>query len=161
MKCAAIRGHRAESGATLVEFAIACILFMTLVLGVAEFSLAIYSYHFVSYSAQRAARYAIVRGSRWKSGCATADSFECDASAADVQEYVRGLAPPLINPKAITVSTTWPGTTPSGSSTNCTPTNKSGCVVDINVSYPFNISIPLVPSKTLQFSARSEMVIQE
>lgn len=161
LKAAALRVHRQESGATLVEFAISLILFMTLILGIVEFSLAMYSYHFVSYSAQQAARYAIVRGSRWKSACPSADSYDCDASAANIQDYVRGLASPGIDPNSITVTTSWPGTTPSGSATGCTPANKGGCVVTINVSYPFNISIPFVPAKTLQFSANSEMVIQE
>lgn len=161
LKPAAVRLHRDESGATLVEFAISLILFMVLILGVVEFSVAIYSYHFVSYSAQQAARYAIVRGSRWKTACASANSYDCDASAADIQDYVRGIAAPLINPNAITVSTSWPGTTPSGSTTGCTPANKGGCVVDIKVTYPFSFSVPLVPSKALQFSANSQMVIQE
>lgn len=161
LKRAAIRVQRDESGATLVEFAISLILFMMLILGIAEFSVALYSYHFVSYSAQQAARYAIVRGSRWQTACASADSYDCDASAANIQDYVRGIAAPLINPNAITVSTTWPGTTPSGSTTGCTPANKGGCVVDIRVTYPFSFSIPLVPAGTLQFSANSEMVIQE
>lgn len=161
LKTAAIKVHREESGSSLVEFAISCLLFLVLVFGIAEFSLAIYSYHFVSYSAQQAARYAIVRGSRWSSTCASANSYDCSATATNVQDYVRGLSAPLINPNEITVKTTWPGTTPSGSSTGCTPSNKGGCVVDIQVSYPFNIQIPLVPSKTLQFSSSAEMVIQE
>lgn len=161
LKPAAIRVHRDESGAALVEFAISCILFISLILGIAEFSLAIYSYHFVSYSAQQAARYAIVRGSRWKSACPSAGSFNCDASAANVQDYVRSLASPGIDPNSISVSTTWPGTTPSGVASSCTPANKGGCFVNINVTYPFNLSIPFVPAQVLQFSASSQMVIQQ
>lgn len=155
------RVHREESGAALIEFAISLVLFLMLILGVAQFSLAVYCYHFVSFTAQKAARYAIVRGSHWESACASANSFNCDATAANVQDYVRGLTTPLINPNSITVSTTWPGTTPSGSTTGCTPANKGGCIVNVNVRYPFNIHIPLVPSRTLQFSASSQMVIQQ
>jgi Flp pilus assembly protein TadG len=160
-KAAAARFHRQESGATMVEFAVSLILFMSLFLAVIEFSLAIYSYDFVSYGAQQAARYAIVRGSRWKTACASTNSYDCVASAGNIQDYVRGLASPGIVANSINVTTNWPGTTPTGSTTGCSPANANGCVVNINVTYPFNLAIPFAASKTLQFSASSQMVIED
>jgi Flp pilus assembly protein TadG len=160
-KALSITALREETGATLVEFAISLLLFLILVLGIAEFSFAIYSYHFVSYGAQQAARYAIVRGSHWNTACSSTVNYSCDASSTSIQDYVRSLASPGINPNSISVTTTWPGTTPSGSTTSCTPTNKAGCVVKITVSYPFNFSLPLVNPGVLQFSSSSQMVIQQ
>jgi Flp pilus assembly protein TadG len=144
-----------------VEFAISIVLFMMLIVGIAWFAIAMYTYHYVSYSAQQAARYAVVRGAHWKSNCTSGSEFACTATNTSVQDYLRGIAPPLINPSLITVTTTWPGTTPSGSTTGCSPANKSGCLVEVTVSYPFSMHVPLAPSTTLQLSANSEMVIQQ
>lgn len=150
-----------EHGQALIEFAISCVLFLTLIAGTAGFAFAMYAYHFVSYSAQQAARYAIVHGGDWSSTCAAATSYGCNATSADVQEYIRSIAPLGIVANQITVTTTWPGTAPSGSSANCSPANMSGCIVNVTISYPFGMNFPLVPATTLQLSAKSEMVIQQ
>lgn len=160
-KSVLIRASREESGASLVELSISLLLFVGLILSIAEFSFAIYSYHFVSYGAQQAARYAIVRGSHWTTACSSTVNYDCTASATNVQDYVRSIASPGITPSSISVTTTWPGVTPSGSTTNCSPANRSGCVVQITVSYPFNLEIPFVPAKSLQFSSSAQMVIQQ
>lgn len=153
--------QRREQGATLLEFAVSIVLFVMLFLAIAEFSLAMYTYHFVSYSAQEAARYAIVHGGGWSSACTAGDQYNCSATASTVQDYTRGLASAGIDPNQITVTTTWPGKTPAGTSTGCSHANNSGCVVDVTVSYPFNMSFSLIPASSLDFTASSEMVIQE
>ena len=137
---------------------------MTLIVGMAEFALAMYAYHFVSYSAQQAGRYAIVRGAHWNSTpCSNTDVYEynCEASSTNVQNYVRAIAPPGINPGAITVTTTWPGTGPGGSKTGCSTKNSAGCMVQITVQYPFAMNLPLIPHRLLNFSASSHLIIQE
>lgn len=162
LHAALIRFRREERGASLVEFAVSIVLFMTLIVGIAWFAMAMYAYHYVSYSAQQAARYAIVRGADWgTTTCAAANSYACNATAANVQSYIRSVAPAGINPNDVTVTTTWPGTTPSGSATGCSPANKSGCLVNVTISYPFAMYIPLVPTTSLQFSASAQMVVQE
>ena len=52
-----------ERGSGLVEYAVVFLLLMTLVLGMVDFSRAIYAYHFISNQARDASRYASVRGS--------------------------------------------------------------------------------------------------
>lgn len=151
-----------EAGATLAEFAITCIVLLTALVAVAEFCIALYTYEFVSYSAQQAGQYAIVRGAHWRSSaCATRSSYGCNATAADIQNYVKGLAPPGVNPDSITVNASWPGKKLSGSTTGCSVPNSDGCLVKISVSYPFSMHIPLLPALTVRFAAHSDMVIQQ
>ena len=48
-------------------------VFMSMLLGIADFSRALYAYHFVSHAAREAARYAMVRGcSTISTNCPTA-----------------------------------------------------------------------------------------
>src|ERR1019366_8478508 len=54
---------RGECGSSLVEYAVVFSLLITMLLGIADFSRALYSFHFVSNAAREATRYAAVRGS--------------------------------------------------------------------------------------------------
>lgn len=133
-----------DAGSTLVEFAFSIILLMTLLLGIAEFSQALYTYHFVSNAAREASRYAMVRG-------ADCDSWAsaCPATAADIQSYVRNITPEGINPNAVTVTTSW------------TPNNSPGNLVKVNVQYNFTFDLPLLPSETIHMASDSQMVISQ
>ena len=79
-----------ERGSTLVEFALVFILFMTVLLGIAGFGHALYTYHFVSNVAREATRWAAVNGST----CATDSSCTAPATSSDIDAYVKSLAPP-------------------------------------------------------------------
>src|SRR5271166_1056812 len=111
-----------EQGASLIEDALALGILMTLMFGVIQVSLALYSYHSVSEAAREGTRYAIVRGSSC-SGFTSA----CPAAASDVQTYIRGNGFAGLTSTSITVTTTWP--------TN----NNPGSVVSVTVSYPFSL----------------------
>ncbi|MDE3202449.1 MAG: pilus assembly protein [Acidobacteriota bacterium] len=157
-----------DAGAQLVEFAISIVVLIMLMFGVFAFCLAMYSYHFVSYVAQEGARFAMVRGSDWKTSCATSAPpnftvpYSCKAASVDVQNYVRSLAMPGINPSNISVTTTWPGTTPSCTSncSVCSTVASSGCYVKVQVSYPFLFNVPFARQSTYNFTGTSEKVIQ-
>ncbi len=160
---------RGERGSELVEFAWAFTIFIMLLFGVIGFGMAMYSYHFVSYAAQEGARYAMVRGGHWSSQCATSAppgfklGFGCVATPADVQNYVKSLAPPGIVPANITINTTssfmWPGTCP-GSTCSCSPANSQGCYVKVQVTYLFGFELPYLSLGGLHFTGTSEKVIQ-
>lgn len=137
-------GAGSDNGSTLLEFALVSIILMTILLGVMEFSRTFYSYHFVSNAAGEATRYAIVRGADCNSWASA-----CPASAADVQNYVRSIAPQGINPNAITVTTTW------------VPDNKPGSLVKVNVQYRFSFDLPLLPAGAINMAGDSEMVISQ
>ena len=144
-----------DEGSSIVETALSAMILFSLVFGIMEISMALYAYHFTAEAAREGTRYAIVRGS----SC-SGSSSGCPAKASDVQSYVGGLAFPGINPAAITVMTTWPTMGPS-----CTPSsnpcNNPGNIVMVTVDYQFPLSIPFVPSSTLNMTSTSEMVISQ
>lgn len=143
-----------ERGSTLVEFALVFILFMTVLLGIAGFGHALYTYHFVSNVAREATRWAAVNGST----CATDSSCTAPATSSDIDAYVKSLAPPGITPANITTTVTYP-TVASGPTICATTNNAPGCTVEVQVSYPFTFIFPLLPTNPLTMSSSSEMVI--
>ena len=151
-----------ERGDSLVEFGISISVLLMSVFGVIDCARAIYTYHFVSYAAQEGARYAMVRGEDWSSSCASATSYGCIASASNVSTYVQSLTPLGITASKVTVTTTWPQTTATGSSTGCNTAatqNAKGCLVKVNVSYSFKFMLPYLPTGSLAMASTSDEVI--
>ena len=140
---------------------------LTVLFGIMDFSRFLYTYHFVSEVAREGTRYAVVRGSTFGStACASPSTFACNATAANVQSYVQSLAPPGVASGSLTVTTTWPGTAPTGAATACTTTNGNnspGCLVQVVVSYPFKFMFPFMPksSSTWTVSSTSVMTISQ
>jgi len=133
-----------EAGAAMAEFALIAPLLLTLLLGVVGLGWALYTYNFVAEAASEAARYAIVRGadcSSWGSAC--------PASASDIQDYVRSLAPAAIDASAITATTSW------------TPDNTPGSAVKVTVKYDFTLSVPFIPDAVLPMQSAAQMVISQ
>jgi Flp pilus assembly protein TadG len=150
------RTLRVETGASIVEFAVASIILFTLVFGVMAICLALYSYNVVSEAAREATRYAIVRGS-------ACNSFpDCKVTSDQLQTYVRGLGFPGINPSTstLTAAATWP-TTGVNCTPSVTPCNNPGNQVKVIVTYTFPLVIPFVPSRTLTMSSTSQMTISQ
>ena len=139
-----------QRGDVLVEFAIVSTVTLMLILGIVDFARALYTYHLVSNGARAGSRYAMVRGST----CTVAG---CPATTDSVQNYVRGLAP-AIDPTQLTVSTTWiAGNGPCDGS----PYQSPGCTVSVQVTYPFNFIVPLLPNFTMSMSSTSQMIIAQ
>lgn len=161
-----IRLLQEDSGSELVEFAIAVPILLAFLFGIMDFSRAMYCYHYVTYAAQDAARYAMLRGSDGgATSCSASTVYNCVTNNSDVQSYVKSQALPLINPKNLTVNATWPGTTPACSSSSgcaaCSPTNSPGCLVQVQVTYNFSFMLPFLPqSAGLNLTGKSEQVIQ-
>lgn len=152
-----------QAGTSMVEFSIAFALLLLCVLGIMECAMALYAKHFVTDAAKEATRYAIVRGSSWGStACSPYSSFSCAASSANVTSFVRSLAPPGINASSVNVTTTWPGTDPTGETCDSTNgANSPTCVVEVNVQYTFNFLLPFVPWTAFNQSGVSTEVIME
>lgn len=151
-----------EQGSALVEYAIVLTVLLTFLFGIMDFSRFLYTYHFVAEVAREGSRYAIVRGSTFSGTSCTTTSFACDATNTDVQNYVRGLAPPGITASSVGVNATWTGTAPSGSSGTCSNSNGNngpGCQVQVVVSYPFKFIFPFLPKSSWTVSSTSVMVI--
>lgn len=142
----------AQRGATLVEFAVSSLVMLMVMFGILECSLLLYTYHTVSNAARQASRWAMVRGS----DCIAST---CPADANAVKSYVLTQVP-LLDTSQVNVTTTW------ASSSDCTVTSSSGpagpgCIVAVQVSYPFQLHLPLIPISALTLSSTSQMVMSE
>jgi Flp pilus assembly protein TadG len=162
-----------DSGAQLVEFSMAALTLISLLFGTFNWMFGMYAYHFTTYAAQQATRFAMVRGHTWSKNTTTSCStsappnftlpYDCTASSTDIQNYVQSLVTPGINYGNVSVNTTssyvWPGQNPDGTTTGCTTNaNSQGCMVKVTVSYTFNL-LPFAKGAALPISATSEKVI--
>jgi hypothetical protein len=130
-----------------------------LLIGIIELALAGYTYHYVSEAAREATRYAIVRGS------SCAGMPDCNASAAQISTYVKGLGYGGIDPNKMTVTTTWWSPSviaPSPVWTQCAGVcNAPGNMVQVGVTYAFPLTIPFWKSATVNLSSTSQMLISQ
>ena len=135
---------KGECGSGLVEYALIVILFMTMLLGIADFSRALYAYHFVSSQAREATRYAIVRG------CAPTTP-ECPSQALplDIRNFVKNVPLGIDASKVTVPDPIW------------TPDHKRGSVVSVEVDYAFNFIFPFVSTATLNMKSTSQMVVSQ
>jgi Flp pilus assembly protein TadG len=149
-----LRKLKGEDGNNLIEYAIVFMFFMSMVLGIVDFSRALYTYHFLSNAAREATRWAAVRGTT----CVNDGSCAAPASKTDIQAYVRNITPPGVNPNPPDLTTTpsWSGTDPVCQ--NDTP-SPPGCTVEVEVSYKFKFVVPFIRTTPLTLSSSSEMII--
>ncbi len=151
------RAAGGDEGSALVEFSIGLLVLMVLIFSVADFGRMLYSYQFVSSAARQATRWASVRGS----SCTTFTTA-CPASATDIQNYVRGLAPGGINTPEITVTSRCgtPGNPPPTGS--CTaPNNDPGKAVNVKVQYSFSFVFGFVRTASITLNSSSQLVISQ
>jgi Flp pilus assembly protein TadG len=163
---------KSDSGGTLVEFALSASLVIAMLFAVIEFSFALYSYHFVNEVARNLSRYAMVRGS---SSLATMPNHGFTDSGATLTQYARSTFQyPGVNVGQLTVTTTWftpiytynsanqrnelTGWTQCASGAGC---NAPGDAILVTATYPFLLSIPFYPNRTLNVVANSRMVISQ
>jgi Flp pilus assembly protein TadG len=151
------RSARGEGGSAILETAMSMMILLTFLFGVMEVSFALYAYHFISEAAREGTRYAIVRGTTC-SGFVSA----CPASTSDIQDYVKNLGFPGINPADMTVTPVWSAYT---AGTTCpaspSPCNSPGNLITVTVQYNFHLNVPFVPPKTYAMSSTAAMVIQQ
>lgn len=162
MKIFRLKKYREEKGSALVETALSATILLGLILGSMEMFMALYSYHYVSYAAREASRWAMVRGSE----CGTYSSTmpNCGAQGSDIQTYVQGLNYPGINSNNITVTANWAtpsASTPTSWTTCATQCNAPGDTVVVDVTYAFPLNLPFFNNTTLNMSSTSSMVITD
>lgn len=147
--------RRGEAGSAAVEMALSMFILLSVLIGVFELCLALYSYHYVSEAAREGSRYAIVHGST-----CTVSGISCTVTAAQIQTYVQNLGYPGINPSNMVVTTTW-SAYPAGGSCVAVGCNGPGDLVTVSAQYSFNLSIPFVSSSALNLTSTSSMVISQ
>jgi Flp pilus assembly protein TadG len=130
-----LRFRRRQEGQSLIEFALASILFFTLLFGIIQFGLAIWQYNAMSNLAQEGARWASVRGS----------SSSVPATAAQLQAFVQSRA------TGFTVTVT------------ATPANPSaaapGTTIAVSVSSTFNMATALIPRASMNLESTARMIV--
>jgi Flp pilus assembly protein TadG len=158
-------GHfgKEESGSILVDFAVSISVVMMVTFGVLDCSRAVYIDHFLATAARSATRYAMVRGSSFSgAACSTPSTSNCTAIAVDVTNYVKSILDTGVGTTALTVSTTWPGTTPTGVACDTTDGNDSpGCVVSVQINYAFGVVLPFMPANTFVLTSSSAVAIAQ
>jgi Flp pilus assembly protein TadG len=156
---------KGAEGNNLVEYALVFMIFISLLLGIVDFSRALYTYHFLSDVARDATRWAAVNGATCgaQSPSNPAGDDSCNgvggmnngpATSEDIQTYVTNITPPGIDPTKLTTTPSWPGT-----GAVCTLPNNPGCPVQVQVSYPFNFVVPFISTAPLTLTSSSEMTI--
>lgn len=123
----------------MAEFALVLTPCLTLFFGIINFSLALYCYDFVCYSAQQAVRYATVHGS----------TATTPATASSMTTYVNALVVGVLKTSALTTTTTW------------SPNNTPGGVVTVVVTYNYPPLTSLVSSITIPLTRTASMVITQ
>lgn len=127
-----------QRGSTLIESTLVLLSFAVLLGGIMEVGFTGMVSNSVSFAAQRAARYASVRGSA--SGHA--------ATAANIQAIAQQYASPLSS-SGLTVTVTW------------TPNNNPGSTVQVQVSYAITPTIlPLDGSAFTLTGTSSQLIAQ-
>lgn len=135
-----------EHGATLIEFALASLLFFMTVFGTIEFGRGVWQYNMMSDLAQEGARWAAVHGAANSSACSTSTQAACRASAAQIQSYVQSRSP-----GGFAVSVT---TTPAPSSASI------GSIIMVTVSSSFTPVVGIIPHSTLTLTGTAKMIVQ-
>jgi Flp pilus assembly protein TadG len=168
------RALRDEEGSEIAEVWMSFLMMMCLIFCVIEACWAVYSFHYLGNAAHEAARYAIVRGSSWGSSCDGSGSAGsgygssmCTASTTDIANYVANRQFPGIALTASDVCVEYYSSIPSSASQNCvtstgsTLANAPGDVVQVTITYPFTLTMPLLPSYTWHLMSTSQMVIAQ
>jgi hypothetical protein len=133
-----------DRGSSLIEFSATLGLLMTFVFVLTQISMALYTYGMISECAREATRWASVRGTQ----CLTSGSASCTATTTTVSNYAKGLGFPNIGGSAIVPTTTYPD-----------GDEAPGHRVKVTITYPYSVSLPLVPHKTISLQVSSEMYI--
>jgi len=126
---------RDDRGQTLIEFALASVMFFMLVFGTIEFGRAVWQYNMMSDLAQQGARWAAVHGS----------TSATPATAGQLQTYVQSRSPGF----AVTVT--------------ATPVNPSaappGSIIVVQVNSSFSPVTTLIPATTMTLSSTARMTV--
>ncbi|MBC5811545.1 MAG: pilus assembly protein [Candidatus Eremiobacteraeota bacterium] len=141
--------RQGQRGSVLVEFALVIPVAILLLFGIIEMANAVFAYDLVTNAARLGARYAIVRGS----DCSVSG---CPATSASIQTYVQGLSSG-VNTASLTVTTTWS----ANGTCKTAPYQAAGCLVTVNVSYPYSLIMHPIVKSGWTMTSTSKMIISQ
>ena len=149
-----------EQGQTIIEAAFAFLLLLLVVFCIIEGGWLLYTYHYMSYAARQGSRYAMVRGAACDGSGGMPNCPLSVPDAGQVQSYVRTKTFMGIDPSQVNVTVTW-GPSPSETSCPTASCNNPGDEVTVNVTYAFNMILPLPGLSTFNLHSISERVISQ
>jgi len=154
---------REEEGASIVETGLVIMVFLAMLIGAFQATMALYTVNFVAEAAREGSRYAMVRGS---TSCTNTPSLtNCNATSDQVQTWVRGRGYPGIKSSKLTVTTSWStaSSTYPRTWTTCTSgtCNAPGNQVKVVATYAYSAPIPFAPRLSINLTSTSRMVISQ
>jgi Flp pilus assembly protein TadG len=156
------RSLGSEEGASMVEMGFAFLLLLPILFGLLELCLVFYAHQCVADSAHRAGRWASMRGAE---SCTNTPLMpQCNATANQIQTFVRGIEYRAIDSSKMTVTTTWlaAGSGVPMSWTACaTRCNARGNQVRVHVSYAFPIAFTNWSVKTINLNSTGSAAISQ
>ena len=132
--------HRNPAGQTFAEFALTAAVFLLLMFAVMEMAMAVFAYTTICEAAREAARYAIAHSS----------TSANPATNAQIQQVAINAAPTL-GLTTTNVSVNWPAD-------SNLPSQKD---VQITISYPYTLRVPLMSPITLTLAASSQSLVSQ
>lgn len=137
--------RREPAGQTAAEFAAVALVFFFVIFAVIKMAEAVFDYITICEAAREAARYAIVHCPT--SVCSTSPN---PATTAQIQQVAINAAPSLgLTTTNVTVN--WPADSNLPSQTDA----------QINISYPYTLSIPLMSPISLTLTGASQMLVSQ
>ena len=134
-------------GAAIVEFALAFMLFIVILLTLMEVGRAMWTYATLAHAARQAGRYCMVRGSLYP------------AVASELQGIVEKSCLGL-DPSSIELETKWKNPD-DGTLRASAAAVERGDVLEVKVKYPFRLVTGslILPQQSLPMSAKTRMVV--
>ena len=146
-----IKRNSAESGATIIEFALVTLILMIVIFASIEFDRMMLVYTTLANSARVGVRYAIVHG---EDRTGTGDPASGATDSSGVVTVVKNFASAgMLDTSALTVTVSYPAST---SSTD--PGNTRGSVVAVSVAYPYDPFVALPLHVTLRSATQGIIV---
>jgi Flp pilus assembly protein TadG len=155
---------RRDDGSAMVEMAVSATILIAMFIGSMQVMVAMYIYQYTSDAARQATRWAMVRGD---TSCTNTPNLDkCNATLAQVQDYVKTLKFPGIRTSKVVVTPQWcvaSGTTPPISWSSCSQASahSPGNEVQVTVAYPIAFQIPFSTNLSFTVSSTSQMVITQ
>ncbi len=146
-----------ERGETLIEFALALMLFLVMTFGTIEFGRAVWQYNVISDLAQEGARWASVHGITAGGPCSGLEMGGCKATADQVQSYVQARASGI----PVTVNTYTADPTTRACTTTATDPQSLGAGKGICVKVSRNVAwlVGLIPHPNVTLRSTAQMIM--
>ena len=129
----------------MIEFSLVFLVFVVLIVGLMEIGRAVWTYTTVAHAARRGVRYATLHGSNNP----VLDESENDVTDTEIADRVKANAIGLDSTKIVVSTPVW------------TPDRSRGSVVELTVTYPFELVTGsfIVSQQSLELSSTTRMLV--